>query len=82
MYALRLLTFLRPYKRRTLLVLLAILGAGGFVVAIPQLIRWAINFGVGIRLEGREIVTDGSTHTLIIAALAVVGAALLRGAFA
>ncbi len=82
MYALRLLTFLHPYKRRAALAFLAIVGAGGFLLVIPQLIRWAINFGLGARLEGGEFITEGSTRTLIIASLAVVGAALLRGAFA
>src|SRR3989304_5597523 len=81
MYALRLLTFLRPYKRRMALPLLAVVAASGFVLAIPQLIRWAINFGLGARFEGGEIVTDGNTQTLITASLAVIGAAALRGAF-
>jgi ATP-binding cassette subfamily B protein len=82
MYALRLLTFLRPYKSRAALVFVAILGASGFVLAIPLLIRWAINYGVGARVEGGEFVTDGSTQTLVIAAVAVIGAAIMRGAFA
>jgi ATP-binding cassette subfamily B protein len=81
MYALRLLTFLRPYTKRAALTFLAVVAAAGFVLAIPQLIRWAINFGLGARLEGGELVTDGNTQTLIIASLAVVGAAALRGVF-
>lgn len=81
MYALRLLTFLRPYKKRTALTFLAVLGASAFVLAIPQLIRWAINFGLGAKVEGGHLVTDGNTQTLIIASLAVVGAAALRGVF-
>ena len=82
MYALRLLAFLRPYKLRTALAFIAIVGSGGFVLVIPQLMRWAINFGVGARFEGGKIVSaDGDERTLIIAALAVVGAALMRGAF-
>jgi ABC-type multidrug transport system fused ATPase/permease subunit len=81
MYALRLLTFLRPYKKRAALTFLAVVAAAGFVLAIPQLIRWAINFGLGAKVEGGELVTDGNTQTLIIASLAVVGAAALRGVF-
>ena len=81
MYALRLLTFLRPYKKRAALTFLAVLGAAAFVLAIPQLIRWAINFGLGAKVEGGHLVTDGNTQTLIIASLAVVGAAALRGVF-
>jgi len=80
MYALRLLAFLRPYKLRTAFAFIAILGSGGFVLVIPQLIRWAINFGLG-RVENGHFVTHGSTRTLVIASLAVVGAALMRGAF-
>jgi len=80
MYALRLLAFLRPYKLRTALAFVAIVGSGGFVLVIPQLIRWAINFGLG-RMEHGQFVIDGSTRTLVIASLAIVGAALMRGAF-
>lgn len=80
MYALRLLAFLRPYKLRTALAFVAIVGSGGFVLVIPQLIRWAINFGLG-RVEDGQFVIDGSTRTLVIASLAVLGAALMRGAF-
>lgn len=81
MYALRLLTFLRPHKKRAALTLLAVVAASGFVLAIPQLIRWAINFGLGARVESGRLVTDGNTQTLVIAALAVIAAAALRGAF-
>jgi len=79
MYALRLLTFLRPYKKRVALAFFALVGASGFVLAIPLLIRWAINFGLGVRLEAGELVTHGNTRTLVIAAVAIVGAATLRG---
>jgi len=81
MYALRLLTFLRPYKKRGALTFLAVVAASAFVLAIPQLIRWAINFGLGAKVEGGRLVTEGNTQTLVIASLAVVGAAALRGAF-
>ncbi len=81
MYALRLLTFLRPYTKRAALTFLAVVAAAGFVLAIPQLIRWAINFGLGAKVEGGQLVTDGNTQTLIIASLAVIAAAALRGVF-
>ena len=81
MYAIRLLTFLRPYKKRGALTFLAVVAASAFVLAIPQLIRWAINFGLGAKVEGGRLVTEGNTQTLVIASLAVVGAAALRGAF-
>ncbi|MEX0800791.1 MAG: ABC transporter ATP-binding protein [Dehalococcoidia bacterium] len=81
MYAIRLLTFLRPYKMRVAAAIVGVIGASGFVLIIPQLISWAINFGVGVEVVDGEVVTDGNTRTLVIAALAVVGAALARGAF-
>ncbi|HLA18186.1 MAG TPA: ABC transporter ATP-binding protein, partial [Dehalococcoidia bacterium] len=81
MYALRLLTFLRPYKRRVAIAVVALVGASGMVLAIPQLIRWAINYGLGAELVEGELVTQGNTRTLAIAAVAVVAAAVLRGAF-
>ena len=81
MYALRLLTFLRPYKRRVAIAIVALVGASGMVLAIPQLIRWAINYGLGAELVEGELVTQGNTRTLAIAAVAVVAAAVLRGAF-
>ncbi len=81
MYALRLLTFLRPYTKRAALTFLAVVAAAGFVLAIPQLIRWAINFGLGAKVEGGELVTDGNTQTLVIASLAVIAAAAFRGVF-
>ena len=81
MYALRLLTFLRPYKRRVAVAVVALVGASGMVLAIPQLIRWAINYGLGAELVEGELVTQGNTRTLAIAAVAVVAAAVLRGAF-
>ena len=81
MYALRLLTFLRPYKRRVAIAVVALVGASGMVLAIPQLIRWAINYGLGAELVEGELVTQGNTRTLAIAAVAVVAAAALRGAF-
>src|SRR4030042_5939833 len=81
MYALRLLPLVRPHKKRTGLPFFAVVGASGFVIAIPQLIRWAINFGLGAKVEGGELVTDGNSQTLIIASVAVIGAAALRGVF-
>ncbi len=61
------------------MTLFAVVGASGFVIAIPQLIRWAINFGLGAKVEGAELVTHGNTQTLIIASVAVIGAAVAMG---
>ncbi|MDI6857093.1 MAG: ABC transporter ATP-binding protein [Dehalococcoidia bacterium] len=82
----RILSFLRPYKMRVALAWLCVLGAGAFVLATPQLIRWAIDTGLDVQiknLNGNEThVALGNTRTLVIAASAIIAAALLRGAFA
>jgi ATP-binding cassette subfamily B protein len=83
----RLLSFLRPYKRRVILAWLCVCGASLFVLVSPQLVAWAIDTGLKVRIEGVDGATKtgvalGSTHTLVIAALAIVGAAAARGVFA
>jgi ABC-type multidrug transport system fused ATPase/permease subunit len=83
----RLLSFLRPYKRRVVLAWLCVCGASVFVLVSPQLVAWAIDTGLRVRIEGvggaaGTSVALGSTHTLVIAALAIVGAAIARGIFA
>src|SRR3972149_9167033 len=83
---LRLLTFLRPYKGRFLLALAYVVGSGIFVLATPQLVQGAIDTGLDVRIQGvgsnETRVALGSTGTLVIAALAIIGAAVLRGIFA
>src|SRR3990172_3010677 len=81
MYAIRLLAFLRPYKRRTALAFLSVLAASGFALAVPQLIRWAIDYGLRPERRGDGLAASGETHLLVIAALAIIAAALLRGLF-
>ena len=76
MYLVRILSFLRTYKGRLALAILCVGAGSGFSLAMPQLIRWGIDFGIGSG-EG-----DGSRNALVIAALAVVAAAVLRGGFA
>ncbi len=81
MYAIRLLAFLRPYKTRTALAFLSVLAASASVLAMPQLIRWAIDYGLGVERRGDHLVATGQTHLLVIVALAIIGAALFRGLF-
>lgn len=83
----RLLSFLRPYKRRVIFAWLCVCGSSLFVLVSPQLVRWAIDTGLKVRIEGVRGATStgvamGSTHTLVIASLAIVGAAAARGVFA
>ncbi|MGH8632200.1 MAG: ABC transporter transmembrane domain-containing protein, partial [Burkholderiales bacterium] len=82
MYALRLLGFLTPYKRRAALAALCVLSSGAAILAMPQLIRWAIDYGLAIEKRGGEQIATGEQRLLILAALAVIGAAVWRGAFA
>ena len=72
MYLLRILGFLLPYRGRVGLAVFSVLAAGGFAMAMPQLIRWAVDFGI----DG-----DGR-RTLVVAAIAIVGTALFWGIFA
>ncbi|TMG06720.1 MAG: ATP-binding cassette domain-containing protein [Chloroflexi bacterium] len=82
MYSLRLLSFLRPYWRRVLVATICVLAAAASIVAVPQLIRWGIDYGLDIqRVDGKPVPT-GQESLLIVAALGVLSFALLRGAFA
>lgn len=82
MYSLRLLAFLSPYKRRTALAALCVLASGAAVLVMPQLIGWAIDYGLGVEKQGDELVATGERRLLVFAALAIVGTAVLRGVFA
>src|SRR5687767_8422967 len=82
MYAIRLLGFIGPYKRRAALLLFCILASSAAIIAMPQLIRWAIDYGLGIEERGDEIVATGEKRYLVIAAAAIIGAAIVRGMFA
>jgi ATP-binding cassette subfamily B protein len=48
---------------------------------MPQLIAWAIDYGLGLEKEGDQLVATGEEKYLFIAGAAVVGAALVRGIF-
>ncbi len=82
MYSLRLLRFLRPYWRRVLVATICVFAAGASILAVPQLIRWGIDYGLDIqRVDGKPVAT-GEESLLVVAALGVVGFAVLRGVFA
>jgi ATP-binding cassette subfamily B protein len=80
MYSLRILGFLRHYKARVALLAFCVIASSAAAIAIPQLIRWAIDYGLGIEDFGDE--PTGETKYLVIAACALMGAALARGVFA
>jgi ATP-binding cassette, subfamily B, multidrug efflux pump len=82
MYSLRLLRFLRPYWRRAALATLCVFAASASILAMPLLVRWGIDYGLDIqRVDGQPVAT-GQESRLVIAALGVIGFAVLRGAFA
>jgi ABC-type multidrug transport system fused ATPase/permease subunit len=82
MYSLRLLSFLGPYWRRSVVAAVCVFASGAAMLAMPQLIRWAIDYGLGIEKQGDRLVATGERELLVIAAAAIVGAAILRGLFA
>ena len=76
---LRILLFARPYWRGLLITAISILGAAAFAVASPLLLRWAVDQAIGTELVGDQTIIAISAWLVAIAALALVGAALLRG---
>ncbi len=76
----RLLGFLKPYWKRMVLANVCLLLATAFALGVPELIKWAIDVGVTGQAE-TGLVTSVRTF-LILAGLAIVGAAALRGLFA
>jgi ABC-type multidrug transport system fused ATPase/permease subunit len=73
----RVLSFVRPYIGRVLLAWAVVVGSAGFALAMPYLVRYAVNQGIDI-VNGQP---EGSQATLIKAAMLIVAAALLRGVF-
>ncbi|MGH2588614.1 MAG: ABC transporter ATP-binding protein [Dehalococcoidia bacterium] len=68
----RLLGFIRPYRRPFALAVLAVFASGAFLLVQPQLIGWAVNLG-----------TSGEDEKLLlVAAGAILLAAICRGIFA
>jgi ATP-binding cassette subfamily B protein len=52
------------------------------MLVMPQLIGWAIDYGLAVEGEGDFRVATGDRDLLIVAAAAIVGVAVLRGVFA
>ena len=65
----RLLGYLRPYGRYFSLAYMAMLLGTGLNLIVPQIIAWAIDYGL----------SEGSGITLIIAGAIIMGIALVRG---
>ena len=77
----RLIRFAAPYWRGLLVTLVAIVGTGAFAIALPQLLIWAIDTGLGVEVVGDVTSIDVDEGLLVVAALALLGAALMRGLF-
>src|SRR5262249_20402815 len=69
---LRLIGLLRPHWQRAVGAVLCVFLATGFALAIPWLLAWVVD--VGLR--------RGHGNDLVLAALVILAASLLRGLFA
>ena len=79
---LRLLSFAVPYWRTILLAWACVVGASGFVLLMPRMLRWAIDVGLAIEVRNDVSVATGDKETLIFLGLGIVGTAVGRGFFA
>ena len=77
----RLFRYALPYWRGLIVTLLAIIATGGFAIATPELLEWAVNTGLGVQVRDGVTTVDVDEGLLIIAGVALLGAALLRGLF-
>jgi len=76
---LRLMLRLRRYWWAVILAYAALLGSVGFTILVPWLVREVIDRGIDLNSEG---VPQGSVRQLVLLALLIVLASLLRGALA
>ena len=77
----RLLSFAWAYKGRLALAGLALTGLTTFQLVGPQLVSYAIDAGINPQKIDGQLEVDGSTRTLMIAAVLIIGAAVARGVF-
>ena len=75
----RIFGFTLPYWRRLLAASLAFVLSAAFIVAMPQLVQWAIDNGLGVTVVDGDFAVDVDQTLLVVAALAILGAAVLRG---
>ena len=77
----RILRFSLPYWRGLSFTALSLIGTAAFMLATPELMAWAIDSAIGTDIVGDETFVDVSGTLVLVAALALVGAAVLRGLF-
>jgi ATP-binding cassette subfamily B protein len=79
-YLLRLIPYTRPYRWQVVLGWILVISSSAFVMAQAPLVRWAIDTGLRVVREGEAITgLNGSTNVLVLAAVGLVAAAVLRG---
>jgi ATP-binding cassette subfamily B protein len=78
---LRLYTYFRPYKGQLTLATICVFFAGGFGMAWPVMVNFAIKFGLDPQEDaaGNVIALDGNQQLLLFASLAVLLFAIGRG---
>ncbi|MYJ58864.1 MAG: ABC transporter ATP-binding protein, partial [Chloroflexi bacterium] len=75
----RVLRFALPYWKGLTVTAVAILAAAGFAIATPVLLRWAIDIAISTNIVNGETVIEITGWLVLVAGLALVGAAVLRG---
>ncbi len=75
----RIFAYANSYWRQLTLVLLALIATGGFALATPLLLEWAVDTALGA--EENIASVDVDETLIVVAALALLGAAAMRGAF-
>ena len=73
------MAFALPYWRGLLVTAVAILGASAFAVASPLLLRWAVDRAIGTQIINDVTIVEVSAWLVAVAAMALVGAAVMRG---
>ncbi|MCY3588690.1 MAG: ABC transporter ATP-binding protein [Chloroflexi bacterium] len=75
----RVLRFALPYWKGLTVTAVAILAAAVFAIATPVLLRWAIDIAISTNIVNGETVIEITGWLVLVAGLALVGAAVLRG---
>jgi ATP-binding cassette subfamily B protein len=77
----RLVPFVRPYRKLIALALFCVLLSGAFQMISPLLIRTAIDIGLAPENNGRGVVTrlDGHTWAIVVGGIAIIAFAVGRG---
>jgi ABC-type multidrug transport system fused ATPase/permease subunit len=80
-WLLRLIPYLKPYKKQLTLAWIAMLAAAVFVMVSPLLIRYAIDFGLDPQRDADGHLTglDGNKQLIVFGALALIVFAIGRG---